>query len=172
MTFGHAIKALNLNKFICPRIKYFPSLWNMPCILWWKMFSIALLSHRMWHTIIMTICILIGLCNMSMCIMLCSMPIMIVSSVHISMFGLCFPSMSLSSLCHKRLSLVRLYLSVWHLRSLNFKSLRLILFRGRRCRMKWSFNKINMWWWWRGCSISISNSLSVSMGFLRLNKIV
>ena len=38
------------------------------------------------------------------------------------MFGLCIPSMSLSSMCHKGLSLVRLSLCVRHLRSLNLKN--------------------------------------------------
>ena len=145
MTFGHAIEALNISKFTYSRMICLPSVWSMSCILWWWMFSIALLSHRMcpkmWHTIVMTICIL---CNMFMCIVLCSMPIMIVSSVHVSILRLWFPSMSSFFLCHKGLSLVRLYLSVWHLRSLNFKSLRLILFRGIRYRMRWGFNKINV----------------------------
>ena len=130
------------------------------------MLSIALLSYKMWHIIAMT------MCSIFRCNVLSSMLMIIVPSVHVSMFGLCIPSMSLSSLCHKRLSLVKLYLSVWHLRSLNFKSLRLILFRGRRCRMRWRFNTINMWWWRRGCSISIANSLSVSMGFFRFKEIV
>ena len=130
------------------------------------MLSIALLSYRMWHTIAMT------MCSIFRCNVLSSMLMIIVPSVYISMFGFSIPSMSLSSLCHKGLSLVGLYLSVWHLRSLNFKSLRLILFREGRCRMRWPFNKINMWWWWRGCSISISNSLNVSMGFLRFKEIV
>ena len=148
----------------------------MPCVLWWRMLSIAFLSHRMchrvWQTIAMTMYTLIDLCNMFMSIVLCSMPIMMVSSIHVSMLGLRFPSVSSSSLYHKGLSIIRLYLRVWHLRSLNLKSLRLILFRGRRYRMRWRFNKINMWWWWGGCSISISNSLSIFMGFLRLKKIV
>ena len=166
VNFSHTIKALNIGKFIYPRMIYFPRVWNIPCVLWWKMLSIALLSHRMWHTITMTIC------SIFRCNVLSSMLIIVVSSVYISMFGLCFPSMILSFLCHKRLGLVRLYLSVRHLRSLNFKSLRLILIRWGRCRMRWRFNKINMWWWWRGCSISISNSLSVSMRVLRLKKII
>ena len=130
------------------------------------MLSIALLSYRMWHTIAMT------MCSIFRCNVLSSMLMIIVPSVHVSVFGLCIPSMNLSSLCPWGLSLVRLSLCVGHLRSLNLKSLRLILFRGRRCGMRWRFNKINMWWWWRGCSISIANSLSISMGFLRLKKII
>ena len=164
MTFSHAIEALNICKFIYSRMICFPSIWNIPCILWYIRFSIALMSYRMWHTIAMTMCSIFG-CNVLSSILMIVMP-----SVHVSMFGLCSPSVSSSFLCHKGLSLIKLYLSVWHLRSLNFKSLRLILFRGRRCRMRWRFNKINMRRWWGGCSISIANSLSVSMKFLRFKK--
>ena len=136
-------------------------------VFWWYIrFSIALLSYRMWHIIAMT------MCSIFRCNVLSSMLMIVVPSVHISMFGLFIPGMSLFSLCHKGLSLVRLYLSVWYLRSLNFESLRFILFRGGRYRMTWGFNKIYVWWWWGGCSIFISNSLSISMGFLRLKKII
>ena len=144
----------------------------MPCVLCWWMVSITLLSHNVRHTLIMTMCILIGLCDMFICIVLCSMPIMIVFSVHISMSMLWCSSLSLTSLCQWRLSLMRPSSLIWHMRPLNFKSLRLIQFRGGRCRMTWRFNKIYIWWWWGGCSISISNSISISMGFFRLKEII
>ena len=103
VTFSNAIKALKISKFIYPGMICFPSVWNMPCVLWWWMVSITLLSHSVRHTLIMAMCILIGLCKIFMCIMLCSMPIMIVSSIHISMFRLWCSSLSLTSLCQWRL---------------------------------------------------------------------
>ena len=147
MTFSHTIKALNICKFINSRIIWFSSMWNMPCVLWWWMIYITLLSHSVRHTLTMTMCILIGLCNIFMCIVLCNISIIIVSSVHISMFRLWFSWLSLTSLCQWKLSLMRHSFIIWHMRSFNFKSLRLIRFRRRRCRMTWGFNKIDMWWW-------------------------
>ena len=171
VTFGHAIKIFNIGKFISPRRIWIPSMWNMPGVLWWWMIYITLLSHSVRHTLTITMCILIDLCNMFMCIVLYNTYIIIVSSVHISMLRLWCSSLSLTFLCQWRLSLMRPSSIIWHMRSLNFESLRSILFRGRRCKMRWIFNKINMWWWWRLCSISISNSLSFSIGFLRLKEI-
>ena len=172
VTFGHAIKALNISKCIYSRMISFPSVWNMLCVLWWRMLSITLLSYSIRHTLTMIMLIMIVLNNMFMCIVLNNMLMIVVSSVHVSMLGLWFPSVNSFSLFYKGLCLIRLSLSVWHLRSLNFKSLRFILFRGRRCRMTWRFNKINVWRWWGGCSISISNSLSISMRFLRFKEII
>ena len=41
MTLGHAIETFNICKLIYPRMKCFPSMWNMPYVLWYMMFSIT-----------------------------------------------------------------------------------------------------------------------------------
>ena len=147
----------------------FPSVWKMPYVLWWWMISITLLSHSVRHTLTMTMCILIGLCNMFMCIVLCSMPIIIVSNVHINMLRLWCSSLSLTSLCQWRFSLLKSSLIIWHMIPFSFESLSLIF--GGRSHGIMCFNKINVWWWWSH-SILISNSMSISMKFLRVKKTI
>ena len=174
MTLGHAIETFNICKLVYPRMKCLPRMWNMPFVLLWVMLSITFLRYRMWHTIAMIMCRIPRcrnpICRIPMCSWLSNMLMINMPSVHISMLRLCISSMYLSSLCPWRLSFVRLCL--WYLSSLNLKSLRLIYFRRRRCRMRCRFNKVNMWWWCIGCSISEANPLSVFMGSLRLKEIV